>query len=77
MSRQIHRRGFLYCNSSLSVFQGISPGSKKWSQSLSPCGLFMVNGIRRILGDHTEKVDLMYVLFLCGSDDPIAGPPFL
>lgn len=67
-------RVFLYHDSSLSVFQGISPGSKKWSQSLSLCGLFLVNGIR-MLGDHTEKVDLLYVPY--GSGDPITWLPFL
>lgn len=69
-------RVFLYHDSSLSVFQGIPPGSKKWSQSLSPCGLFLVNGIR-MLSDHTEKVDLLCVLCPYGSGDPITWLPFL
>ena len=42
-----------------------------------PAGLFLVNGIRRILGDHTEKMDLLYVLFLYSSGDPITWAPFL
>lgn len=42
-----------------------------------PCGLFLVNGVRRLLGEHGTEVGPYYVLFLSGSDGPVIWPPFL